>query len=212
MENRQSKGDMMNRGFREDENELPYLVSEKRDKDNSNSGRRYEKPQSIEERIEEIVYTMPISYSQSIALKRKLISFMNRREVTNLTVENSIDYYDFIFTRQNEYISTTHSFEYDTRLELDRIFRECYTTHNYDNLLKNSRFKELIRKTGFEFLKCSGGYVIDYTFASDDFKMKDELELNVWFRVGSNDRVYKLDLDKMELSENYFEYDSDDYI
>uniref|UniRef100_UPI0025CD7C4C hypothetical protein n=1 Tax=uncultured Methanobrevibacter sp. TaxID=253161 RepID=UPI0025CD7C4C len=73
-------------------------------------------------------------------------------------------------------------------------------------------FKELIRKTGFEFLKCSGGYVIDYTFASDDFKMKDELELNVWFRVGSNDRVYKLDLDKMELSENYFEYDSDDYI
>ena len=42
--------------------------------------------------------------------------------------------------------------------------------------------------------------------------MKDELELNVWFRVGSNDRVYKLDLDKMELSENYFEYDSDDYI
>ena len=88
----------MDHRFREDENELPYLVSEKRDKDNSNSGRRYEKPQSIEERIEEIVYAMPIPYSRSIALKRKLISFMNRKEVTNLTVENSIYYYDFIFT------------------------------------------------------------------------------------------------------------------
>ena len=86
------------------------------------------------------------------------------------------------------------------------ITADCYTTHNYDRLLRNPRFNEVIRKTGMEFIECRGGYVTDFTFATDNFEMKDDLDLSVVFKAGSKKRVYDLDLKKMELSERYFEY------
>ena len=43
--------------------------------------------------------------------------------------------------------------------------------------------------------------------ARDEFNMLDEVDIKVSFRAGAKNRMYKLDLDTMELSENYFEYD-----
>lgn len=193
----------MDERFREDENELPYLVSEKRDAFKSPN---YEKQPSDEEKIDATILFMNTSPMQKSILRKKLLSFLNAPDVKSFEVENWVNEYLFIFTRKNEYISTTDSFKYSTDIETERIFTDCYTTHNYDRLLRNPRFNEVIRKTGMEFIECRGGYVTDFTFASDNFEMKDELDLRVVFKAGSKKRVYDLDLKKMELSERYFEY------
>jgi hypothetical protein len=57
-----------------------------------------------------------------------------------------------------------------------------------------------------EFDKCSGGYVTEYSGRDDEFTMKDEIDVRVIFSVGSEKRMYRLDLDSMELDEKYFKY------
>lgn len=57
-----------------------------------------------------------------------------------------------------------------------------------------------------EFIECRGGYVTDYSMASDEFTFRDEIDVEVFFRVGSSKRPYQLDLNRMELSKDYFEY------
>ena len=89
---------------------------------------------------------------------------------------------------------------------LKRIFKDSYTYHNYDRLLKDSSFQNLIKISGHEFIKCTGGYVTRYNGAKDEFTMEDELDLGVLFKVGSKERMYKLDLDRMKLSEEYSEF------
>ena len=197
----------MEHRFREDENELPYLVSQKRDDGRpSHVSSRHDEPKTNEEKVNDILISMDVPYSQYVKLKEKVMSFLDAKDCTGLAVEMDYGEYDFIFTRENEYIKTTHRFEYFTELELDRLFSDCYTTHNYDNLVKNPRFQELIRRTGLEFMGCSGGYKVETKYFSE-FIMPDELDLGVNFRVGSKRRHYKLDLDRMELSKEYFEYD-----
>ena len=186
----------------EDENELPYLLSEKRDKFSSGSDNL-----SNEEKLNRILNSMNISTSERSILKDKLISFLNAKDCKGLKVEDYFDAYNFIFTRENKYVRTENRFEYIPGFETQRIFNECYTTHNHDNLLRDSLFKDLIKKTPLEFIDCSGGYELDYSMARDEFNMLDEVDIKVSFRAGPKNRLYRLDLDKMELSENYFEYD-----
>ena len=196
----------MEHRFREDENELPYLVSQKRDDGRPSHGSsRHDGPKNNEEKINDILISMDIPYSQYVKLKEKVMSFLDAKDCTGLTVEMDYDEYDFIFTRENEYIKTTDTFEYFTEFELDRLFKDCYTTHNYDNLEKNPHFQDLIRRTGLEYMGCSGGYKVETKYFSE-FIMPDELDLGVNFRVGSKKRHYKLDLEKMKLSEDYFEF------
>ncbi|WP_405268034.1 hypothetical protein [Methanobrevibacter sp.] len=197
----------MEHRFREDENELPYLLNEKRDHGRPpGSHSKSQKPKSTEEKVNDILISMDVSYSQYIKLKEKVMSFLDARDCTGLTVKEDYGEYDFIFTRENEYIRSTHRFEYFTEFELDCLFSDCYTTHNYDNLLKNPSFQDLIKRLGFEFMGCSGGYQVKTKYFSE-FIMMDELDLGVNFKVGSKRRRYKLDLEKMKLSEEYFEYD-----
>ena len=199
---------MRDRFFREDENELPYLVYSKRDDDNHRPYHsNYEEPKSDGEKLDEILDSMNITMLERMRLEAKLISFLNARDCTGLMVEDGFDEYSFIFTRENEYVKTTDEFIYLPQLaDSTRIFFESYAEHYHDGLLRNLRFQDLIERTGMEFLECTGGYVTKYSMADDEFTLIDEVEVNVSFRAGSKRRLYRLDLDSMELSEKYFEY------
>lgn len=197
---------MRDRHFMEDENELPYLLWETRDDDSSKS---YEAKSSRtdEEKINDLVNSMDISQGFRAVLKDKIMSFLNAKDCTGLSVDGGFGEYVFVLTRENEYVRTTDEFELLTELEnTSRVFYNCYSSHNHDSLLKDSRFNAMIEKSGMEFLRCAGGYVTDYSMAKDVFTVKDEIEVKVFFRAGSKERIYKLDLDSMELSKEYLEY------
>ncbi len=64
----------------------------------------------------------------------------------------------------------------------------------------------MIRKSGMKFIECAGGYVTDYSRADDVFTLKDEIRVKIYFKAGPKERMYILDLDRMELDEDYFEF------
>ncbi len=139
-------------------------------------------------------------------LKNKIISFLNAKDCTGLTVDGGMGEYILIFTRENKYVRTTDEFVLLTEAEnSQRVFHDCYSSHNHDKLLNDSRFNAMIKKSGMEFIECAGGYVTDYSRVKDDFTLKDEIRVKVYFKVGSKEMMYILDLDRMELSDDYFE-------
>ena len=203
--------------FREDENELPYLVSQKRDDGTSRDSESYgseihfeddfssDKNLTNAERLDRILNSMGLFLAQKVILKNALVALLNSRDCTALDViEKGYGYYAFVFTRENEYIKTTDEFDYTCEFDVRRTFIDCYTSHNYDRLIADSRFWNLVEKTEGEFIRCSGGYETDYSMASDVFSFSDEINLRVIFRVGSCERSYRLDLDRMELSDDYY--------
>ena len=202
---------MRDRHFMEDENELPYLLWETRDSNSSGSYRDYEakshtKGKTDEENINSFVNSLNISRKFRLNLKNKIMSFLNAKDCTGLTVDGGMGEYILIFTRENEYVRTTDEFVLLTEAEnSQRVFHDCYSSHNHDKLLNDSRFNAMIKKSGMEFIQCAGGYVTDYSMADDVFTLKDEIRVKVYFKVGSKERMYILDLDRMELSEDYFE-------
>ena len=55
---------------------------------------------------------------------------------------------------------------------------------------------------GLEFLDCRGGYKTDYTISPDEYRMIDEIDIKVRFKLKSEKlKIYKLDLDKKKLIE-----------
>lgn len=81
----------MDHRFMEDENELPYLLSEKRDKFSSGSDNL-----SNDEKLNRILNSMNISTSERSVLKDKLISFLNAKDCKGLrlriTLMHTISY------------------------------------------------------------------------------------------------------------------------
>lgn len=199
--------------FREDENELPYLVSQKRDYEKSsecydeNDYDEVSPNPTNAEKLDSILDSMGLFLAQKVILKNALVSLLDSRDCTRLDVNNEeYGYYTFVFTRENEYIKTTDTFEYSTEFEFRRTFLDCYTSHNYDRLISNPRFRALLEKTDGEFLRFSGGYETDFSFADDEFSFRDEINVSVIFKVGSAQRSYDLDLERMELSDKYYEF------
>jgi len=198
--------------FREDENELHYLVSQKRDHEKSSDDECYEEDEvspnpTNAEKLDHILDSMGLFLAQKVILKNALVSLLDSRDCTRLDVNNEeYGYYTFVFTRENDYIKTTDTFEYSTEFEFRRTFLDCYTSHNYDRLTANPRFRALLEKTEGEFLGCSGGYETDFSFADDEFSFRDEINVSVIFKVGSAQRSNDLDLERMELSDKYYEF------
>lgn len=195
----------MDHEFWEDENELPYLVWETRD-DKRSKPNENKRNKSNEEKLDNILESLYISTLERYILREKLLSFFNSRDCVNLTVEDGFDGCGFIFTRQNRYIRTTDTFVYLSGSLTKRIFHDCYTDHDYSNLISDSRFQDMIERTGLEFMGCAGGYVTDYSGKDDEFTMADEPDVKVHLKAGSTARVYHLDLDRMELSKDFSEY------
>lgn len=198
----------------EGEQEWPYLVREVPDKPKvpDNLQREVKKTQSsgpeltFDERIEAIINGIQISDGFRSILKAKVNSFLNSPGCTRLEIDGFLDYYTFVFVRQNRYIATVDKFELLTGLENEhRVFHDCYTTHVYNDLIASPEFQSMISKTGMEFIECLGGFVTDYSMADDEFTFSDELDIRVILKKGSSRRVYHLDLEKMELSKDYME-------
>ncbi|WP_407375601.1 hypothetical protein [Methanobrevibacter sp.] len=191
--------------FRVDENELPYLVSEKRN-DGSNAG-AYGSLKTDDERIDEIVssiYGIP-DYIRFI-LKIKLKSFLNSKDCIRLDVDEiDLGYYLFTFTRQNEFLKTLDEFEFSKDFTRhDKLFIDCISTHSYDGLLNDSCFKELLKRTPMKFERVGGGYECDYSFADDEFTFRNEPEVYVVFNDRGKQTAYDLDMDRMELGKKLF--------
>ena len=190
----------MDHRFREDENELPYLLSEKRDIASPSKSR----PKIS---VNDILDSMDLPLSRRIPLEEKLVSFLNAKDCVGLRVEDEFYACNFIFTRRNSYVTTTDTFIYSTEFSpRKRVFHDCYPSHDHSRLLKDKRFQDMIKRTGMEFVDCSGGYVTEYSGREDEFTMRDEINVRVIFSVGSEKRMYKLDLDSMEIDEKYFKY------
>lgn len=165
-------------------------------------------PKGNEGKLDRILNQMNLDSYHKKILKDKLLELFNAKNCTGLSVDIGFDGGDFIFTRENEYVKTTDEFVYFSGSSNDRrIFHDCYSSHSHDGLLANPRFQDLIERTGMELIGCDGGFVTEYSRVGDVFSFKDETEVNVRFKVGSKKRCYRLYLDRMELSENYYEFD-----
>lgn len=180
----------------------------KMDRPKSDRYHNHNAPKGNEKKLNRILNSMNLDPYQKTCLKEKLLEFLNAKNCTGILADIGFDGGDFIFTRENEYVKTTDEFIYLSGSSNDRrIFHDCYSSHSHDGLVNNPRFQDLIERTGMEFIECKGGFVTDYSMADDVFTFKDETEVNVYFKVGSKKRCYRLDLDRMELSKNYNEYD-----
>jgi hypothetical protein len=189
------RGDCMDHRFREDENELPYLVSRKRDK--VRGSKRDTRTGS--EKLDSIINGLYVSDLEKSLLRENLMELVSSKDFAGLRVEDNFTGCSFIITRENDYVTTVHEFIFDHELfNGRRIFWDCYTTHSHDRLLSNQRFRQLINNTSFEFLDVVGGYECRYSFADDSFTLLDEINVRVSFRVDSaTERLYHLDLDSM---------------
>lgn len=196
----------------EDENELPYLVWETSDdcysyKSQKNGHRpEMQQPESGEEKLDRLLESLPIPVYQRIRLKDKLLSLLSAKDVTGLTaVDEGFGCCTFVFTRENEYVRTTDEFEFNSELgDLERIFADCYSHHDHDKLIRSPGFQDMVRKSGMEFVRCSGGYETSYSMADDEFSFSDEIRVKVIFKAGSSESLYRLDLERMELAEKYY--------
>lgn len=113
---------------------------------------------------------------------------------------------DFIFEKEHKYFKTKYICEYVPGSV--RVFEDFGTTHTHDNLLKNESFKKLIKytenKTEFTFKECDGGYGSQLDDNGFDFIFNDKIRVTVRFDMGDGKTaVYDIDLDNMDLSEEY---------
>lgn len=158
--------------------------------------------------LDDIIDSMRISAIQKMALKEKLETILTARDCVRLEAREGRGEYIFTVTRQNEYVKTVDEFFFDPREQnMTRVFCECLSNHTHDGLLKSTEFKNLIKKTGLDFIECRGGYRTRYISILEGFEMLDEIDILVYFRMSENkERVYHLDLERMELK-NPHEYE-----
>ena len=194
----------MDHRFREDENELPYLVVSKRDNIKGSSI----DTRSNEEKLDDIIDKLYVSDLEKLLIKSALLKFLSSKDCTGLVAEDDFTSASFTIIRENDYIQTRSEFLFSQDLfRVKRVFWDCYTSHNHDGLLSNPRFRQLVNDTPYEFEDVVGGYESRYNGADDVFELLDEINVRVAFKVDSRTkRSYKLDLDTMKLSDDYFEY------
>ena len=196
----------MEQRFREDENELPYLVVEKRDPVRASG------PGRQKQTLDGVLNSLDITDHEKSVIRSKLVEFSHAKGVRGLRVEDNYDAISFNIIRENEYITTTHEFiHFPGHLNEYRVFFDCYTTHDYTRLLANPRFKRLIDSTPYEFLHCSGGYQCSYR--RDVFTLIDELDLSAVFNISSKmQRIYHINLDTMSFEERYFDFNMEEFL
>ena len=172
----------MDHRFREDENELPYLVGSKRGKVKGS----HVDTRTSEDKVKDIVQRLHVSDLEKLLLKSTLLRFLSARDCMGLVAEESFTSCGFTIIRENKYIQTHHEFLFDHDLfRVKRVFWDCYTTHSHDKLLSNPGFRRLIDSTPYEFLGVSGGYEVKLSFANDTFNLLDDFNVMVSFKVDS---------------------------
>ena len=168
----------------------------------------YEYEKSLQEKMERIWKGQNFDPFDEPILKEKVKEFLSAKDCTDFRIEPRMLGLAFIFTRENEYVRTVDEFIYDFDYQKhERIFTDCRSHHCHDGLVSNPRFTKMIDDTGLEFLECRGGYLVDVRFGPFDMVMLDEIEIYVHLKSGSSTRIYRLDLDRMELDDDYYEWD-----
>ena len=159
--------------------------------------------------LEDMLDSMFINSAQRQILKAKLESFLKAKDCTRMEARQALDEYVFVFTRENGYVRTVDEFYFSPKDQnIDRVFCDSYSSHYHDGLLKSPKFQELIRKTGLEFIECRNGYKTEYQTWPSEYRMVDEIDVIVYFRVSDKrERFYHLDLENMTLKPDYHEYD-----
>lgn len=151
--------------------------------------------------LDDMLSSLFIDHAHRQLLKSKIESYLKARDCINLLLRESHGSYIFEFTRKNEFVKTVDEFIYDPNyFNQTRVFFEDYQRHNHEGLIKNPEFQKLIKSVGLEFLDWRGGYKTDYTISPDEYRMIDEIDIKVRFKLKSEKlKIYKLDLDKMKL-------------
>ena len=153
--------------------------------------------------LDDIIDSMMISAIQKSSLKAKLESILEAADCTRLSARPGRGEYVFSVTRENGYVRTIDEFYFDPREQnMERVFCECLSSHNHDGLLKSPEFKKLIKDTGLEFIECRGGYRVEFISILEGFRMVDEIDVMVYFRLSEkSERVCHLDLERMKLKD-----------
>ena len=190
---------MRDRHFREDENELPYLVSEKRD------GYRGSGSVQLRMDFEDVPFRDFRSYIDRLLMPRKdKVTIINSIKVNpkNCICSISQDGHvvDINLVLKNKYLSSRFHFRYDSEMQF------LYPFHDHSIMKSSQWFKDEVRRVENEIcLKydaCGGGY--RFHFEDDMLEVLDEIEVLVYFSDGgefSDSHSYKVDFKNKKLVE-----------
>lgn len=197
---------MRDRHFREDENELPYLLYEKRDE-----YKRSGKPVPPRLDFKDIPFREFPSYVRrlNLALDHKnyiIDSVEVEPQDCIFSIRQEDDEVILTFEVRNEYVATRLSFQYDLN---GRRFEYLGGTTYHDGLEAMEWFKSVVRKTekenGFKFIFCYNGHSFDRS--NGRLLIRRDFQTMVMFERDPHDDHYgyKVDFATRTLRE-YHEY------
>ncbi len=167
----------------------------------------------VKDQIREILEGMYVNPMEKMMLINKAVSLIKSNDCRLEEIRQEYDYIIFTFKKEHRYFYTKYECIFSSNyFREDRVFYDCMMMHNHDNLLQNDSFKKLIRdtekRTGFTFRNCGGGYDDpNFDIVSEDFTFNRRFKVFVRFDTDDGRvAVYDLDLDRMELSEEYRVY------
>ena len=167
----------------------------------------------VKDQIREILDGLYLNPLEKLMLINKAISLIKSNDCRLEQIRQEYDSIVFKFKKEHRYFYTEYDCIFSSHyFQEDRVFYDCTMRHNHDNLLKDESFKKLIRdterKTGFTFRNCGGGYSdTNFDIVTGDFTFNNRIRVFVRFDIDENRvAVYNLDLDRMELSEEYRVY------
>lgn len=166
-------------------------------------------PEKIAEELSDILSNKIWDEFEITKLVNRSLVLMKSNDCRLVEIADSNYGIDFTFEKEHKYFKTRYVCEYVPSSV--RIFEDFGVTHNHDKLLMDDSFKKLIKdtenKTGFTFKECDGGYGFELDEDRFNFIFNDEIRIIVRFNMGdSKTAVYDVDLNNMELSEDYRVY------
>lgn len=169
-------------------------------------------PEDIAAQIPEILRRRLIDEATIERIVSRSLKLMKSNGSRLVSIERGFDFdIDFVFEKEHRYFTTRYECAFDRLYEGPQPFRDFAIKHDYTRLLDDGSFRKMISdkedETGFTFRGCSGGYGAQLDDTRYDFIFNDEINLTVDFDMGDGrTAVYGVDLDRMQLSEDYRVY------
>lgn len=166
-------------------------------------------PEEIASQIPDILKRRFVDEAKIGRIVLRSIKLMKSNDSRLVSIERGLDLdIDFVFEKEHRYFTTRYECAFNPLYEGPRVFEEFAIKHNYNRLLDDRSFRKIIsdreNETGFTFRGCSGGYSAQLDDNHYDFIFNDKIDLTVDFDMGDGrTAVYDIDLDRMQLSEEY---------
>ena len=190
---------MRDRYFREDENELPYLVSEKRD-DYRGSG-----SVNLKTEFENVPFREFRSYVNRLLMPQNDIntiisSIRVQPKGCTCSIRQDGHIVNINLFLKNEYLASEFHAKFDSKM----YFYPPY--HNYRNLESSQWFrnevKRVEREISLKYYACGGGY--KFNFKDDRLEVLDDVDVLAYFSDGgqfSDSHSYRVDFKAKKLVE-----------